>query len=297
MPPQMTPITPELASAIANAYEVFGRYSLDGEIEVCRCNVCVSPQIERALIETPLRTISRELLAEYTSSAHGYSPGKIANDFRYLLPRYFELIASDQIPTLHLDEAILSRLAFADYRNVWPTPEVAAVDRFFAAWFSAVLTAPIALRKGRWYSTLLVTTAHDALAIVACAGGGATQLLDIWNATQGRAADLQLAAFAIDLVNPLVDEWMVARERLSDLRFEIAAMPLWLTSECSDGQDLGGYFALVPSIIDWLSQPNVRSRLEAAFLREDDPDAAFMFALGEQIVTGIAAHFGSAGKD
>jgi len=128
-------MTASLDQAIANAYRVFARYRLDGSIEVCRCPVCVAPQIERALVETPLRELSCAILAEYSGSAHGWGTDKIANDLRYLLPRYFELIARNEYPHHLSAESCLARLHVDEYRGRWPADEIDVIDQFFLALF------------------------------------------------------------------------------------------------------------------------------------------------------------------
>lgn len=112
-------MTSKLTAAVENAYRVFRRYSLGGRIVVCNCNCCVHPDIEKRLIGTPLREVSNDLLAEYTNSAHGYDTDKIANDFRYFLPRYFELIAAGELPTSNYEEVMLRRLGDANYAATW----------------------------------------------------------------------------------------------------------------------------------------------------------------------------------
>src|SRR6187402_2539494 len=122
-------MTPEVAEAVENAYRVFARYDLRGGVSVCRCNVCVAPECERKLNTIPLRQISSGLLAEYTSSAHGFD-GKTENDLRYYLPRYFELIAAGDPPTTLDEQICLQRLHEADYPRNWGPQEAGAVDRF-----------------------------------------------------------------------------------------------------------------------------------------------------------------------
>src|SRR4051794_23329652 len=98
MPAALSPIedqlamTPEVAASVENAYRVFARYDLRGGVNVCRCNVCVDPKVERDLNTVPLREMSSGLLAESPPPAH-CGDGKTENDFRHYLPRYFELIA------------------------------------------------------------------------------------------------------------------------------------------------------------------------------------------------------------
>jgi hypothetical protein len=88
----------ESLEAVARSYDVFGKYAPGDKLVACYCNVCMAPETEALLRTTPLREISSKLLAEYTNSAHGYEQGQIANDLRYLLPRYFELLALNDPP-------------------------------------------------------------------------------------------------------------------------------------------------------------------------------------------------------
>ena len=102
-------MTPELRARGRQRRKVFARYSLNGRIIVCNCPVCVAPETERELIRTPLQQMSSGLLAEYTHSAHGWD-GKIADDFRYFLPRYFELIAAATCRAITVIETCLGRM-------------------------------------------------------------------------------------------------------------------------------------------------------------------------------------------
>jgi hypothetical protein len=131
-------MTPELENAIANVRRVFSRYSLNGRIIVCNCPSCVAPEVERELIRTPLSELSSSLLAEYTNSAHGWDD-RIAEDLRYFLPRYFELIALDDIPCQLDLEICLRRLSNAAWHEEWPAAEAKAIDDFFAALLRARL--------------------------------------------------------------------------------------------------------------------------------------------------------------
>jgi hypothetical protein len=63
-------VTPELQAIIAEAYEAFARYRLEGPLTVCHCDCCMTEDTERALLTTPLKEIPAELLAECTNSAH-----------------------------------------------------------------------------------------------------------------------------------------------------------------------------------------------------------------------------------
>ena len=111
---------------------------LNGRIIVCNCPCCVTPEVERLLISTPLAELSSPLLAEYTNSAHGWDD-KIAEDLRYFLPRYFELIALGHVPCQLDLEICLRRLSNAAWHEEWPATEAKAIDDFFAAMLRARL--------------------------------------------------------------------------------------------------------------------------------------------------------------
>ena len=57
-------------------------------------------------------------------------PIAVAREFRYFLPRYFELIALNQPPDWGID-ICLRRLGYARWRETWPKPEEDIIDRFF----------------------------------------------------------------------------------------------------------------------------------------------------------------------
>lgn len=129
---------PELKAAVEGAYRVFARYGLGGRIDVDQGIDGVGPLEERLLVLTPLREIPAELLATYTDSPRAWNDGKVADDFRALLPRYFELIADGVFPTTRRKEETLCRLAEAQYRTKWPDDEVRSIDCFFVTRFKII---------------------------------------------------------------------------------------------------------------------------------------------------------------
>ena len=60
----------ELTLAIEEAYRVFSAYRLGHDLIACHCNCCMTEEAERQLVNTSLRSIPADLLAEYTNSAH-----------------------------------------------------------------------------------------------------------------------------------------------------------------------------------------------------------------------------------
>ena len=51
-------------AAIDEAYGVFGRYVIRGDLIMRHCSVCMTEERERALVTAPLREISAGLLSE-----------------------------------------------------------------------------------------------------------------------------------------------------------------------------------------------------------------------------------------
>jgi hypothetical protein len=257
-------MSPDLTAAVENAYRLFRRYSLSGGIVVCNCNCCVHPENEKRLIGTPPRDISCALLTEYTNSAHGWDNNKIADDFRYLLPRYFELIANGEIPTNSYEAVTLSRLGDASYATAWPADEVAAIDQYFRALFEHQLVSPLVCR--RYARTDLIdcegADIEQTLMIIANAGADIAPLLAHWDTTPAREADLRIAAIAGE-INVLKPEG-----RFSEWDVRSAAAHRTLRA--------------------WIGRWEVRQRIEDACLREEDPVAASLLSIAEQVIAALA---------
>jgi hypothetical protein len=251
--------------AVENAYRVFARYDLSSGLEVCRCNVCVAPDQERLLTQTPLRDIPSPTLAEYTNSAHEWTE-RVADQLRYFLPRYFELIAQGDIPSNLGIETCLKRLFDANWRQAWPQPEVKAIECYFAALFRSVLVSPHStLAEFAGLPSYHADSAEDLLCMVTYAGGDLPALLAIWDETRCKAADLRLANVTGSA------EWL--RNRLRNSCWYDVAPP--------------HVEAAMGDVMTWLRRPVVRERLEAACLAASDPAEAALLSMAE----GIAARF------
>lgn len=252
-------MTPELENAVANARRVFSRYSLNGRIIVCNCPCCVAPETERLLINTPLAELSSSLLAEYTNSAHGWDD-KIAEDLRYFLPRYFELIALGDIPCQLDLEICLRRLSNAAWHEEWPAVEAKTIDDFFAAMLRARL-GNTDLPAGHH----LFHSGEDAeavLCLAANAGGDMRQLLKVWDEDLSRTANVRLARMIVS----------------AD----------WRTRELSNGCWIADYRPhpelAMKQVIAWVLRTEIWERLEAACLTETDEMTAELFSKAEGLI-------------
>ena len=244
--PQPRPPSPDLAAVVEDAYRVFGRYAIAGNLVVCHCDVCMTEKTERQLVATPLRRIPARLMAEYTNSAHGYDEGQIADELRYLLPRYLDLIAADDPPD-HFGNicSSLSRLWHAHWRDRWPSVEADVLNRFFDALIVDRLSRiePARARVG-WQLR------HDIDEILICvvtSGGDIDRVLDTWDTSEDPAAALWMAWERRNIV------LRHGRPRFYDAH---------LDGDHKDAADRIGAF---------LWRPEVDARIEAAFFAAEHP--------------------------
>lgn len=226
----MGAMSPALRSIVDRAYEVFARYQPSRPLAVCRCPVCVNDETALKLTETPLRHVSRALLAEYTNSAHGAAD----HDLRYFLPRYFELLAQGEEPD-NLEGAIALRRMREGSAASWPTEERAVVKDFFLAHFLDALAMPVA--DNRWEED----SSERALLLCASAGFSVTPLIEAWGK---RAGDLLAVAHVAALT-------CAARNTLARGRL---GSEFW--NDCAEASQ---------RIVDWLRSPTVHDALDAAF--------------------------------
>jgi hypothetical protein len=116
-------------AAVFEAYRVFSRYSFGaGGPTSCDPGV-LGPLEERLLRMTPPQEVPPELLQAHAACLTATMEGTAADDFRALLPRYFELIAADYGAVSGWKREALRALARCEYRTQWPAEEAAAVDR------------------------------------------------------------------------------------------------------------------------------------------------------------------------
>lgn len=183
-----------LEAAVANAYDVFGRYKLAGTITFCDCPVCMTDGVAEALSTKPLKDISSDLLAQYTNSAHG-TDATIEREFKHFLPRYFDLIAQCEPPT-HLGlETCLMRLG--GYREKWPAVEVEAVDEFFDC-FAGVSVHQLYLVE--WPVGLrLEFDMGEVLAMVVLSGGDLDRVLAVIDERPDPEAAVHMASLRNDI--------------------------------------------------------------------------------------------------
>lgn len=262
-------LTEALNGAIEDAYRVFARYDPPLPLRVCYCNVCVSQEDARRLVETPLRHIPVELLSEYTSSAHGYDEEMHGTTLRYYLPRYFDLIALNQAPYNDDLPQCLGRLRQANYRHAWAAEEVEVIDRYFDALLAdkvrdvSVINWPVGYRLGY--------PMDDLLEMMVLAGGDVRRILATFEAAADPCASLHIAGLAEKLTfRDGAPEYSSVMIKRSD-------------PACTE---LGAFIA------DWRHI----ARLEAAFFDlESEPVLQQILSDGQQMIAAMAAVTSPAG--
>lgn len=236
-------MTPELRAVIEDAYRIFGDYTVRHSLTVCHCISCMTVESAQRLLRTPLRDIPADLLAGYTGSAHSWDDGPVAREFRYFLPRYFELIALNQPPDWGMD-VCLRRLGDAPWRETWPKPEEYIIDRFFDELLVASLQRlELAQWPRRWWLDFDIA---DVLTIVVSAGGNIDRVLAKWDAAGDPPAAIHMAALRDDVLQ------QTGRTYFHSAHLE----------DHEEAADKIGAF---------LMRPEVVARIENAFFRVEDP--------------------------
>lgn len=238
------PLTEELRRVVDEAYAAFAPYTIGSALIVCHCPVCMTDEVERELVRTPLREISSALLAKYTTSAHSWD-NQVARELRYFLPRYFELIGANDAPCSMGTEICLRRLRDADWRASWPPAEVDLIDRYFDALVRGTIER---LSVRRWDTGAdLAVDFGDILTLIITAGGNLDRALDVWDAGPEIGATAHMAQLRTDV-------------------YYTGGRDTYRNAHLDD------YPEAADKIAAFVTRPGVVERIEAAFFLTDDPD-------------------------
>jgi hypothetical protein len=238
------PLTEELRRVVDEAYAAFAPYTIGSALIVCHCPVCMTPEVERDLVRTPLREIPSALLAEYTNSAHAWD-NQVAREMRYFLPRYFELIAANDAPCSMGTEICLRRLRYADWRTSWPPAEVDLIERYFDALVRGALER---LPMRRWDTGVdLAMNFGDILTMIVTSGGDLDRALAVWDAGPEIGAAVHMAQIRTDV-------------------YYTGGRDTYRNAHLDDHPDQADKIAA------FVNRPGVSERIEAAFFLTDDPD-------------------------
>ena len=130
-----------LVEAVDRLYEVFS-CEVPTVIEGCPC--CIDTRNTDVLLSIPLRELSGDQLWRYITGAYLTVGGD--RDFRYLLPRIFELSSLEpfEVPDT---EIVLDKLVRAGWQS-WHPAERSAILKFVDAWYDYALEQDMSHRTG-----------------------------------------------------------------------------------------------------------------------------------------------------
>lgn len=120
---------------IEKAYEIFGQYKLNGDIDICT-QCCATEEEKMKLINTNLKEINYELIYRHNTSARSLNPP--INEFKYFLPRYLELISQNQFPSHSIELSLrkLEKFEAEDFTN----DEFSLITEFCEQYFRRIIS-------------------------------------------------------------------------------------------------------------------------------------------------------------
>ena len=110
------------------------------------CPCCIDTRKVDVLLSNPLRELNGDQLWRYITGAYLTVGGD--RDFRYLMPRIFELAAVGPFGVPDT-EIVLGKLALARWES-WKVTEKEAILEFIDAWFSAALEQELLHAEDGW---------------------------------------------------------------------------------------------------------------------------------------------------
>ncbi|TSB01473.1 hypothetical protein [Sphingorhabdus contaminans] len=116
-------------------------------IEGCPC--CISNRGVDVLLTTPLRELTGQQLWKYVSGAFLTIGGE--EDFRYFLPRIFDISVHDPANANH-PEIVIGKLQLSNWRK-WPKTEQSVIEEFLNVWFDWAMANDLAEIEEGWLGT------------------------------------------------------------------------------------------------------------------------------------------------
>ena len=174
----------ELQQSIASLYETFSRYPRPSSIECCPCG-CTKSDATVQLVSVPLHELSGTDLEDYACCALT-TQGSL-DDFRYLLPRLFQVISKEFLSCN--PQIIFGKLAYARWVS-WLPDEVSAVRYYLRSlWRAALMSYPLS------ESVSIFPDIEALISSIASTGESLEPYLLIWSQTTNVEANQHLIQF------------------------------------------------------------------------------------------------------
>jgi hypothetical protein len=150
-----------------NAYKVFARYQPPRPLDICT-ECCITPEEEMRLASSPVKEISRDLMAGYNDGARTAKTS--IEEVKHFLPRYLELISNFEFPS-HSVELSLARLSPFE-PSEWTAAELELLESFSREYFRKCLSLYPIPAMYRGMDSILIMFRKSGL--------NAMDLLDVW---------------------------------------------------------------------------------------------------------------------
>lgn len=139
-------VDPKIQAALGSVYATFAG-STPRVIEGCPC--CIGTRNVDVLLSTPLRDLTGTVLWRYVSGA--FLTIGSERDFRYLLPRIFELAICDpgELPDV---EIVIGKLRLANW-SAWSERERETVRHLLNLWFDHALARDMLIAEHEGLAT------------------------------------------------------------------------------------------------------------------------------------------------
>ncbi|MGI4872422.1 MAG: hypothetical protein ACRYFX_14740 [Janthinobacterium lividum] len=200
-------MTTSLNTLVKAAYELFAPYTIGKTLQLCKA-CCVTDAEEKALVETPLRQVSRDLMQNsYYESARNGSDRELW-EMKHFLPRVLELVTNFEFPC-HSTEITFTRLDL-NKPEKWTGEEIRLLQDFALAFFNnCLIQYPLPSGDDLIDIVIMFGSAHFDL----------TDLLQAWENAATPASVLHLTRLVLydvqnlgpkyaALVNPFSEKWV-----------------------------------------------------------------------------------------
>lgn len=127
----------ELDKLIEQSYKLFEDYTIGKTLQVCKA-CCVTDAQEAELVNTPLRTVSSNLLWTAYYESASYRSERELWEMKHFLPRVLELVNEFDFPC-HSTEIVFTRLQL-DKPERWTKAEMQLLTDFSVLYFGKCLT-------------------------------------------------------------------------------------------------------------------------------------------------------------
>jgi len=209
-----------LRPAIEHLYKVFAHYPLVQAMTVCDCG-CVTGDDLLRIASKPLRKLTAGDLERYAFKA--ITTWGEVHDFKHFLPRLLELAAEAGEVGHTAPETLLHKLAFGQWRT-WPRPEVEAIESFFAALWTALLSSSPDRPRGR------VWDAGTWLTALAQAVDDLTPFLAEWRGLRSEPSLRRLADYLDDEYHDIMLYGRLGNPHWGDRPDQMRQVMTWLAA-------------------------------------------------------------------